>query len=193
MRELVYDNYYWQNDLVRLRPWSEDDWEWDYYTCFDTDGERLGSYNVDFPPTVSGSKEYSNKVANLSVNNDRTVFAIETLDGIHVGRINILLDDDKNGTFGIGINVGKEHRGKGYGTNAMKLLLRYGFMEKRLNKYSASVLEGNEGSIKMHKNLGCQQEAVLKQNIYTNGKYHDEIYFGLLKDEYVKMHENIEK
>ena len=59
MREIVYDNYYWQNELVRLRAWSEDDWEWDYYNSFDSSAERLGSYNVDLPPTVSGSKEYS--------------------------------------------------------------------------------------------------------------------------------------
>lgn len=192
MREIDYNNYFWQNDLVRLRPWSEDDWEWDYCSSFDTNGERFGCYNVDFPPTVSDAKEYSQKVADLSVNNNRTVFAIETLDGIHVGRINILLDDEKNGGFGIGLKIGKEHRGNGYGTSAMKLLLKYAFIERRLNKCSESVIEGNEGSIKMHKKLGFKQEAVLKQNIYTNGRYHSEIYFGLLKDEYLKMHESIE-
>ena len=187
MREIVYDNYYWQNDLVRLRAWSEADWEWDYYSSFDTSAARLASYNVDFPSTVFESKEYSEKIANLSTNNCRTVFAIETLDGIHVGRINILLDDHENGTFGIGLKIDRDNRGKGYGTSAVKLLLKYGFMEKRLNKYTVSVLEGNEGSIKMHKKLGCEQEGVLRQNIYTNGRYYDEIYFGLTKDDYLKM------
>ncbi len=61
------------------------------------------------------------------------------------------------------------------------------FMERRLNKYSVSVLEGNEGSIKMHKKLGCEQEGVLKQNIYTNGRYYDEIYFGLTKEMYLNI------
>lgn len=192
MIEIDYNNYFWQNNLVRLRPWSEDDWEWDYYSTFDTDGDRFADYNVDLPPTVLRSKEYSRKIANLTVNNYRTAFAIETLEGVLVGRINILLDDEKNGGFGIGLKIGKEHRGRGYGTSAMKLLLKYAFMERRLNKCSESVIEGNEGSIKMHKKLGFKQEAVLKQNIYTNGRYHDEIYFGLLKDEYLKMHECIE-
>jgi len=186
VREIVYDNYYWQNDLVRLRAWSEDDWEWDYYTNFDTLAARLADYEVDLPPTPLNSKKYSERIANLSTNNCRIAFAIDTLDGIHVGRINILLDDDKNGTFGIGLKIDRDHRGKGYGTNAVKLLLKYGFMERRLNKYSVSVLEGNEGSIKMHKKLGCEQEGVLKQNIYTNGRYYDEIYFGLTKDMYLK-------
>lgn len=187
MKEIVYDNYYWQNDLVRLRAWSEDDWEWDYHSCFDSSAERLASYNMDFPATVSGSKEYSSKVADCKPNHCRTVLAIETLDGVHVGRINILLDDHDNGTFGMGIRISREHQGKGYGTSAMKMLIKYAFMEKRLNKYSVSVLEGNEGSIKMHKKLGCEQEGRLKQNIYTNGRYYDEIYFGLTKDMYLKM------
>lgn len=190
MREIVYDNYYWQNDLVRLRAWSEDDWEWDYYTNFDTSAARLADYGVELPPTPLNSKKYSERIANLCTNNCRITFAIETLDGIHVGRINILLDDDKNGTFGIGLKIDRDHRGKGYGTSAVKLLLKYGFMERRLNKYSVSVLEGNEGSIKMHKKLGCEQEGVLKQNIYTNGRYCDEIYFGLTKDMYLKNRGN---
>ncbi|GAA0773758.1 GNAT family protein [Clostridium subterminale] len=187
MREIIYDNYYWQNDLVRLRAWSEDDWEWDYYTNFDTSAGRLADYEVDLPPTALNSKKYSERIANLSTNNCRIAFAIDTLDGIHVGRINILLDDDKNGTFGIGLKIDRDHRGKGYGTSAVKLLLKYGFMERRLNKYSVSVLEGNEGSIKMHKKLGCEQEGVLKQNIYTNGRYYDEIYFGLTKEMYLNI------
>lgn len=186
MKEIVYDNYFWQNDLVRLRAWSEDDWEWDYYNCFDTLAVRLADCMVDLPPTVSHSKEYSEKVANVSTNNCRTTFAIETLDKIHVGRINILLNDYGHGTFEIGLSIDRDYRGKGYGTAAMKILLKYGFMEKRLNKYCGSVIEGNIGSIAMHKKLGCEQEGLCRQNIYTNGRYYDEILFGLTKEDYLK-------
>lgn len=52
MKEVIYDNYFWQNDLVRLRAWSEDDWEWDYYTSFDTSAAILADYVVDLLPTV---------------------------------------------------------------------------------------------------------------------------------------------
>lgn len=187
MREIEYDNYYWQNDLVRLRAWSEEDWEWDYYNRFDSTSIRLVDYEIELPATVLEAKNYSERIANLSINNCRTYFAIETLDGAHVGRINILLDDDKNGTFGIGVIIDKDHRGKGYGTSAIKILFRYAFLERRLNKYTVSVIEGNAGSIKMHEKLGCEQEGVLKQNIYTNGRYYNEIYFGLTKDGYLKM------
>jgi len=64
VREIVYDNYYWQNDLVRLRPWSEDDWKWIYYTGFDSSLSRLAGYKVDLPPTVLSAKEYCKGVEN---------------------------------------------------------------------------------------------------------------------------------
>ncbi len=187
MREIIYDNYYWQNDLVRLRPWREEDWEWIYYTGFDSSLSRLAGYKVELPPTISGSKEYCKGVENCITNNSNIVFAIETIDGIHVGRIIFGIDNEGHGTFGVGIRIATEHQGKGYGTSAMKILIKYGFMERRLNKCSSTVLEGNEASIKMHKKLGYEQEGVLKQNIYMNGRYYDEICFGLTKDRYLKI------
>ncbi len=187
MKEIKYDKYYWQNNLVRLRPWSEDDWEWDYINGFDSVGCRLADCKIEYPPTVSASKEFSVQIADCKNMYSRTYFAIETLEGIHVGRINILQDDFINGTFEIATKIASEHRGKGYGSSAMQILLKFGFIEKRLNKYVGSVIEGNEGSIKMHEKLGCKQEGVLRQSIYTNGKYCDEIMFGLLKEEYLKM------
>lgn len=186
MREILYDNYYWQNDLVRLRAWSEDDWEWDYYNNFDSEALRLADCELNLPPTVSASQQFSDEIKDFSTNS-RTYFAVETLDGVLIGRMNLNSIDEKNGTFEIAILIDRDHRGKGYATSAMKLVLKYGFMEKRLNKYCASILEGNEGSIAMHKKLGCEQEAVLKQNIYTNGKYYSELLFGLLKEDYLKI------
>lgn len=186
LKEIVYDNYFWQNDLVRLRPWQEEDWEWIYYTGFDTSLNRLAGYKVDFPPTVSDSKNYSKEVENCAVKNGNTVFAIETLDGIHIGRIIFCIDSERHVTFGIGIRIAKEHQGKGYGTSAMKILLKYGFMERRLHKCSSTVLDGNEASIRMHKKLGFEQEGILKENIYTSGKYYNEVCFGLTKDMYLE-------
>jgi RimJ/RimL family protein N-acetyltransferase len=49
------------------------------------------------------------------------------------------------------------------------------------------VLEGNEASIKLLKNVGCTQEGVHRQVIYTKGQYLDVILFGLTKDEFIEM------
>jgi RimJ/RimL family protein N-acetyltransferase len=68
----------------------------------------------------------------------------------------------------------------------MKILLKYAFLERRLNKFNDYVLEGNDASAKMLKKLGCIQEGVCRQAVYINGKYMDFILFGLTKDEFIE-------
>ena len=116
------------------------------------------------------------------------MFSIETLEGINIGAINLNSIDERNGTFSIGMIIDGHHRGKGYGTSAMNILLKYAFFERRLNKYYGSVLDGNIASATMLKKLGCKEEGVRKQMVYSGGKYHDEILFGLTKDEYKEAH-----
>ena len=184
MREIVFDNYYWQNDLVRLRAWNAVDWEWDYKNNFDSQALMLADCEVALPPTASASREFSERIKDFTTTN-RIYFAIETLEGVHVGRINLNSIDERNGTFGIAILINREYRGKGYGISAMKIIIKYAFMERRLNKYCASILEGNIESIAMHKKLGCEQEGICRQNIYVNGRYCDEVLFGLTKEDYI--------
>jgi RimJ/RimL family protein N-acetyltransferase len=187
MKEISYDYYYWQNDLVRLRAWTSDDWEWDYRTSFDSETLRLADCELPLPPTVAASQKFLERIKDLQTSYNRTYFAIETLEGILVGRTNILEGDEKDGTFEIATKIDRDYRGNGYGTASMRIMLKYGFMEKRLNKYCASIIEGNLGSIAMHKKLGCEQEGLCKENIYTNGRYYDEILYGLTKTMYLKL------
>lgn len=113
------------------------------------------------------------------------MFAIDTLDGEHVGALNMNSIDERNGTFSIGIQVDKDERGQGYDTRAIKILLTYAFLERRLYKFNDYVLEGNEGSMRMMLKLGCVQEGIRRQDIYTNGRYQDLILFSLRKDEFL--------
>ena len=184
MREINYHNYYWQNDKVRLRAMDEPDWEGHYYNRFDTHARRLLNYEVELPPTAEEAKNMIEHFKNFKEGTGRLMFSIENLEGINLGGINLNSIDEKNGTFSIGMQIDRDHRSKGYGTAAMDLLLQYAFFERRLNKYYGSVLEGNIPSATMLKKLGCREEGRRRQMVYTDGKYHDEILFGLLKEEY---------
>ncbi|MDF2592661.1 MAG: acetyltransferase, family [Clostridia bacterium] len=52
---------------------------------------------------------------------------------------------------GIGMQIGAEHKVKGHGTAAIRILLKYAFLERRLNKYNYSILERNIGSSTIQK------------------------------------------
>lgn len=186
MKEIDYTDYFWQNDKVRLRAIREEDWENVYTSGFDTPARLLLECAMELPPTITGAKQFVEENADFSSNNKRVMFTIENLDGENIGGINLNSINERNGTFSIGIVVDKEYRGKGYGTSAMKILLKYAFLERRLNKFNDCVLEGNKGSEKMMRKLGCIQEGVRRQVVYINGKYLDFILFGMTKDEFVK-------
>ena len=186
MREICYENYYWQNDFVRLRAVTPEDWEDAYFNCFDSKARRLLQSEIELPPVMSLIQDSNLKFVGFNPASGRLMFTIETLDGIAVGGLNLNSIDERNGTFGIGMQIGIVHRGKGYGTAAMRILLGYAFFERRLNKYNCHCLKDNTASMTMLKKLGCVQEGVRRQSVYTDGRYMDEIMFGLTKDEFLE-------
>lgn len=184
MREICFDSYFWQNELVRLRAMEEGDWEDHYYNRFDTPARSVLNYEVELPPTVTEAQELMARFAEFKPGTGRLMFTITTLDGQSVGGINLNSIDEKNGTFSVGMQIDRDHRGKGYGTAAMEILLRYAFYERRLNKYYGSVLESNIASATMLKKLGCVEEGRRRQMVYSQGRYYDEILFGLTREEF---------
>ena len=185
MREINYENYYWQNNLIRLRGVLESDWEMGYINRFDTPARFLLQSEVELPPTINEAHKSNDKYLDFDQSRGRIMFTIETPDGLAVGAINLNSIDERNGTFSIGMQIDGLQRNKGYGTSAMQILLKYAFFERRLNKYYGSVLDGNIASATMLKKLGCREEGIRTQMVYSNGKYHDEILYGLTKDEFL--------
>lgn len=186
MKEMNYSNYFWQDEEIRLRAIQEGDWEGHYYNRYDTPGRRLVDCEVELPPTIAEAKNFADTFLDFSngSGHGRIMFTIENLNGENVGGLNINSIDERNGTFGIGIQVDRDQRGKGYGTRAMRILLRYAFLERRLNKFDVGVLEGNIASATMMKKLGCIQEGERRQAIYMNGRYYNMLLFGLTKEEF---------
>jgi len=192
MKEIDYKNYYWRNELVRLRPLRIDDWEEQYYNKFDSYARRLLKFEIELPPSIDLEKKNTELFTNFNRHEGRTMFGVENLKGDFVGSINLFNIDDKNGTFTIGVIIGTEYRGNGFGTAAMRILLRFAFCERRLNKFHSTVLEENIASITMLRKIGCIEEGKVSQMVYTDGKYLDLILLGLTKDVFVK-NENCER
>ncbi|MBP6963591.1 MAG: GNAT family N-acetyltransferase [Armatimonadetes bacterium] len=184
MKPIRYDDYYWRTELVTLRAVEEGDWELGYYNRFDTPARRLLQHEVELPPTEAEARAFSERFAAFAPEDGRIMFTLLNNDGEVIGGVNLNSIDEKNGTFSIGMQIDRDHRGKGYGTSAMGLLLRYAFFERRLNKYYGHVLEGNIASARMLEKLGCRQEGRRTQMVYTDGRYFDEILYGLTRDEF---------
>ena len=187
MKPISYENYYWQNELVRLRAWTAEDWEASYPSLYDSPARFLLEEEVELPPVLADWQEKNRNWGSFNIKGTgRLMFAVETLAGETVGGLNLNGITERHGTFGIGIQIHTGERGKGYGTAAMRIVLKYAFLEGRLNKFNSACVEGNTASAAMHKKLGCVQEGVRRQVYYHDGRYYDDILFGLTKDEFVE-------
>ncbi|MEH6941314.1 GNAT family N-acetyltransferase [Bacillus sp. JJ722] len=97
----------------------------------------------------------------------------------------ITLRVDKNNNKGeLGYWIGKDYWGKGYASEAVRRIIRFGFAELNLNKIWASAISRNKASIKVLEKANLQKEGTLKQNRLLLGNYEDVDVYGLLKVEY---------
>jgi len=85
----------------------------------------------------------------------------------------------------MGIHIGeRDFWGKGYGTDALRVLLHYAFDELNLRRVSLSVLEGNERAMRSYEKCGFRYEGRERQTWAYDGRRWDEIYMGLVREEW---------
>lgn len=75
-------------------------------------------------------------------------------------------------------------RGKGYGTDALRTLLGFAFRELNLHKVTLTVYESNEGGQRLYEKCGFQYEGTLRQQVYRQGRYDNQLVYSLLEREY---------
>jgi RimJ/RimL family protein N-acetyltransferase len=114
--------------------------------------------------------------------------------------IRVLSDDRLIGLIGLyttfqlqreafmGIHIGeRDFWGKGYGTDALRVLLRYAFDELNLQRMSLSFLEDNDRAMRSYEKCGFQLEGRERHAWAYDGRRWDEIYMGLLREEWLAM------
>lgn len=139
-----------------------------------------------FPYTFWDEEKW---ILGQSVRNDLYNFAIESLeDGHYIGGCGLNQLDWRHRVCEVGIFIGDEaYQNRGYGTDAMRVLLKIVFGELNMNKASLSVLDFNARAIKVYQRLGFKEEGRLRQERYLDGKYHDLVLMGLLREEYEQI------
>ncbi|UYX50203.1 GNAT family N-acetyltransferase [Bacillus thuringiensis] len=125
------------------------------------------------------------------VNNDssRYDFAI-CLKGTDemIGELSILDIDEGNQRAGFRISMASvAFTGKGYGTEAIKIVLSFVFEQLKLNRLQLEVFSHNLRGMRAYEKVGFVKEGTLRQSLYYNDAYSDEIIMAILKSEYKNM------
>jgi RimJ/RimL family protein N-acetyltransferase len=129
-------------DPALYAQWSSDS---DYLRLLDSDPARPGRASA-FKENIEKSWERE----------DRFPFAVRTLaDDRLIGFVNIWIWNWPGAQGGVGIGMGDpEYRGKGYGTDAMRLVLRYAFNELNLERITLQAVAHNARAIRSYEKAG---------------------------------------
>ena len=105
-------------------------------------------------------------------------------DGALIGRVGLFAIDWSRREGELGILIGRDHWGKGYGREVARTMLRYGFDTLNLNRIYLRVNADNERGIKAYEAAGFEREGVLRSHMFVEGKYIDMVMMGVLRDEW---------
>lgn len=181
---LDYSRYFWQGKKVRLRPMRLEDAEQNFARRLDSPSRQLLQLGIELPTSVDLLKEKLEKRVGCKEADGLIVFTIENLEGVNVGGISLHSCDEKNGVFSFGVVINRQDWGQGYAEDAVRILLKYGFWERRYQKCNSACLHVNEASIRLHQKLGFLEEGRQRRVIFCNGEYYDDILFGMLREEF---------
>jgi RimJ/RimL family protein N-acetyltransferase len=117
---------------------------------------------------------------------DRWFFVIcRREDDRPVGSIDLHEVDLRNGRASLGIAIGDPaDTGQGYGTDALRAIVGFGFDQLRLERIELDVYDINDGARRMYERIGFSHEGTLRHALYSDGAFHDVHRMAILRDEW---------
>ena len=167
-----------QGDRVRLRPLVSTDLR----RCVKwfSDPQIIHFLGRNSPVTLAEEERWFRDYERRT---DEQIFAIEA-EGAHVGNIGLHKIDRAHRKAEVGIVIGEPSLwSRGYGTEAMRIVLHYAFSSLGLNKVSLDVLEYNERAIRTYGRLGFSREGVHREDVYKDGRFVHVIRMSMLARE----------
>jgi RimJ/RimL family protein N-acetyltransferase len=115
---------------------------------------------------------------------DEQVFAIE-VEGTHVGNVGLHKVDFTDRHAELGILIGEASLwSKGFGTDALRAILRYAFDVLGLREVSLDVLHDNVRAVRAYEKVGFVREGLRRQDLHRDGRLVDVVRMGILDAEF---------
>ncbi|MEV4439975.1 GNAT family protein [Streptomyces sp. NPDC049577] len=168
-------------DLVKLRAMEPSDaealWRWNHDPevmrwMFDDYAQPLAQVRKrleEMPPNAYGE----------------VLYGVEALgDGKLIGLVRLRDVEPERGRAELDIYIGeKDYWGRGYATDAMRTICRYGFDKMRLHRISLTVVTENHAAVGVYRKVGFTEEGRLREAFRRDGKWYDQFTMGLLEGE----------
>lgn len=169
-----------EGDRIYLRSVSPDDANEKYCRWMNDSSVNKYLESRFFPHSLETLRDY---IKTKLGDTENPFFAIILkADDRHIGNIKLGPINTIHRLADIGIMIGeKDCWGKGYATEAIRLVADYAFNTLNLHKVTAGFYETNTQSLKAFIKAGFVQEGIRKSHCFCDGKYVDDIIVGLIK------------
>lgn len=172
-----------EGSRVLLRPLERSDLNERYLSWLnDPEVTRYTETGI-FPTTAEDLENYYRGVSGSK--NDVMLAVIDKKSGQHVGNVKLgpIHWVHHCATFGILIGD-KEFWGKGFGLEATRLMVEYGFYRLNLHRIDLGVFADHEAAVRCYEKAGFKVEGRMREDLCLDGKYKDRLWMGLLRSEY---------
>jgi RimJ/RimL family protein N-acetyltransferase len=181
--EIATNNDLFRGKLVRLAAPRDDDAQ--AFARWSQDADYLRAVDTDYARPIS--PEVAAKRFSAGESDPNTVaFRIRTLDDDRlIGFVALHSIEWNNRAALLAIGIGeREYRGKGYGSETLRLVLRHAFGELNLLRVGLDVISDNAAAIRAYERAGFAHEGAMRQAVLRDGRYHDRLVMGILREEW---------
>ncbi|MHA1303489.1 MAG: GNAT family N-acetyltransferase [Candidatus Heimdallarchaeaceae archaeon] len=188
MNEFKFEGSPYIGEKVKLRALEKSDVPkiMQYWNTYET-RKFLGN---PIPMSSMMEEEWITSVHQRAKSKSAFIFAItnrETDEFLGSGGLESIDWINRNAVLGIAIHNPANHN-KGYGTDAMKCLLAFGFRILNLNRIELLVFEYNPRAIHVYEKIGFKQVGCKRKDSFHEGKYYDTIIMDILAEEYLDLY-----
>ena len=169
---------------IRLRAFEREDLEIVLRWVNDEEVTKYLSDSLIYPVSRADEMKWIESISNA--NHKEKILAVETLKGELIGSIGLTNINWVERKAEMGIMIGeKDHWNKGYGSDAVREILRLAFERMNLNRIYLRVFENNPRAIRVYERCGFRKEGTLRHDHFHGQQYFDTIIMGILRSEYV--------
>lgn len=112
-------------------------------------------------------------------------FSIEAKDsGVFIGHVTLYGTGSPERAATLAIILDPEVTGKGYGTDAVRTAVRYGFLQMGLNRVELQTWAFNTRGLRAYSKAGFVEEGRRRDAVFYNGAFHDEVILSILQREW---------
>lgn len=141
-------------------------------------------FNAPYKPV--SEPEHLKWLSEITSRSDTVIFGIRTVaSDTLVGSCQLHSINRVHRSAELQIRLGDTAaRGKGYGKSAVRLLLRFGFVDLNLNRIFVHVFADNTAAVRLYETTNFKHEGVLRSAAFIDGRFVDVHVMGILKDDF---------